>query len=338
MVGLFMRLALGILAAVGLLIVGVGSRVFRIKTIGSPTGNSTRVGETILTLMSRLEPYVPSLHRDPGKDRYTIGLLIHSARDTTIREFVPIVTGQRATSLPLVKFTAVTGNVAWFRAPEVGAYDVARRRLLAEEPGWASLTEPPIRRMSLADYATGDRAVLSMIISGAYPVPGRWIGVLSEEEAAGSFRDGTWLSSGYPLERSREPRRFYTTAVFQGEDGRPRIRKLVPLGGEGLLNAGFMRTKREGEALRLEGDGFLLLWESKPHRAGTMMAARVDGTGKVLWTVDTGIGDVRELLPDPASPALIGERPRIPDKVPEPILVVLDAASGRLVTHSLWLR
>ena len=329
------RTALGILVAV-LLIAGVGSRMFRIRTIGSPAGNSARVGETIVTLMSRLEPYVPTLHRNPANDRYTVGLLIHSARDSTVRRFVPVAKGQQATNLGLVKITAVQGNVVWYRAPEVGAYDIARRKFLAEEPGWAAAPQEPERPFSLADLATGDRAILSMLIAGGYPTPDRWIGVLTEVEAAGAFRPGSSLSAAYPLDRSKEPRRFYTSLVDRA-DGKPRIKQLEALGGDGMLNAAFLRVERAGEILRV-GDAFLLLWESKPYRAGTIMAARVDGAGKLVWAVDTGIGELREILPDPALPVLIGESPKVPDKVSEPILLVLDASSGQLTTHSLWLK
>jgi hypothetical protein len=219
----------------------------------------------------------------------------------------------------------------------VGAYDIARRKFLAEEPGWAAAPQEPEKPFSIADLATGDRAILSMLIAGGYPTPDRWIGVLTETEAAGSFRPGSSLSAAYPLDRSKEPRRFYTTDI-ERVAGTPRIKRLEALDGDGMLNAAFLRTERQGEILRLAGDGFLLLYESKPYRAGTIMAARIDGAGKLVWTVDTGIGELREILPDPAFPVLIGERPRVPDKVSEPILLVLDASSGRLTTHSLWLK
>jgi hypothetical protein len=64
----------------------------------------------------------------------------------------------------------------------------------------------------------------------------------------------------------------------------------------------------------------------------------VDGSGRIVWSVDTGIGELQGILPDPAFPALSGEPPMIPDKVPEPRLVVLDASSGKMTTHSLWIR
>jgi hypothetical protein len=99
-----------------------------------------------------------------------------------------------------------------------------------------------------------------------------------------------------------------------------------------------VRAKRTGENLVLAGGGGLLIWQTKPYRSGSVMAARIDSTGTVTWSVDTGIGDLRQVLPDPATPAFIGERPKIPDKLSEPILVIVDAATGRVTTHSLWLK
>ena len=332
------RPGLGIHVAV-LVLVALGCRGLTIKTIGSPTGRSARLGDTIITLMTRLEPYVPTLHRDPGKDRYTVGLLIHSARDSSTRHFVPIVTGQRATELPLMNITAAEGNLVWYRAAEVGAYDIVRRKLLANEPGWSATANAPAKPFSLAELNTGDQAVLSMLIAGGHLTSSQWLGVLSETEATNAWRPGTSIWPTMPVERSREPRRFYRTATTVDQvSARPRVKRLEQLAGDSMLNAAFVRTERMGEILHLAGNGFLLVYESKPNRAGTIMAARVDGEGHVVWTVDTGIGLLREILPDPAFPALIGEGPRIPDKVPEPILVVLDATSGRVATHSLWLK
>lgn len=189
MVGLMPRLGLGILVAV-LLIVALGSCTFKIETTGVPAGKSARLGETIITMMSRLEPYVPTANRNPGNDRYTIGLLIHSARDTTARQFVPISTGQRASDIPLMSIIAVEGNLVWYRAPEVGAYDIARRKFLADMPATP---------LSLADLATGDRAILSMLIAGGHPTPRQWLGVLSETEVTSAWGPGTSIWSTFPV-------------------------------------------------------------------------------------------------------------------------------------------
>jgi hypothetical protein len=73
----------------------------------------------------------------------------------------------------------------------------------------------------------------------------------------------------------------------------------------------------------------------------TLLAARVDiATGKLLWSKDTGIHRFKldQILPAADSTAFVGTRPPVPDQVSEPLLVILDHASGELVVHSLWQR
>lgn len=330
------RLGLGILVAV-LLIAALGIRAFRIKSTATPMGTSIRVGETIVTMMNRREPYMATLHRDPGKDRYTIGLLIQSARDPAVREFVTIATGQRAVDTPLMDFIAVEGNVVWFRAAEVGAYDVGRRKLLAREPGWSPT--PPAKQFSAAELSRDERAVMGMLIAGGEPTPTQWLAALNQTEITRNwgYGPGASITVSMPIERTREPRRLYITET-ERVNSDLRIKRLEPLGGDSMLNAGFVRATRYGEILRLAGGGFLLLYETTPNLDRTVMAARVDGAGRIVWSTDTGIGDLRAILPDPAFPALAGEPPMVPDKVPEPRLVVLDAATGRAAIHSLWVR
>lgn len=271
------RLLLSIILIVAVCVLLLGRSVMRVKTTGAPWGSSARSGDDIVTLITWLEPYVPSLHRNPAKDRYTVGLLLHSARDSSTRRFVPIARNQAASALGLAKITGAENGLVRFRAPEPGAFDLRNGRLV-EADGFRQLPSEPARdaRTVMADLATGDDALR------------------------------LWLSD----------------ADTSG----------------GKYRAGFVRGSRQGAILQLAGGGALLVWESKPYRSGTIMVARIDSSGSVAWTVDTGIGTLHQVLPDPQTPALIGERPRVPDKVSEPILVIMDAATGGLTTHSLWLR
>jgi len=45
--------------------------------------------------------------------------------------------------------------------------------------------------------------------------------------------------------------------------------------------------------------------------------------GKASWTTDTGIGRLEQVLPDEGVIAFIGTHPAVPDKLPEPILVMI---------------
>ena len=272
-----MSLRIVLIIAAVVIALGIARSFTRIKTSGAPWGASARSGDDIVTLITRLEPYTPSLHRDPGNDRYTTGLLIHSARDSSTRRFVTIATGQTAGSLGLSRITGTDGGVVRFRAPEEGAYDLRAGSMITAD-GFRQL--PAGERKSapdvMADLATGDDALEL------------WLN--ATDTAGGRYR------------------------------------------------ASYLRATRRGENLRLAGGGSLLIWETKPYRSGSVMAARVDSSGTVAWSVDIGIGKLLQVLPDPATPAFIGERPKIPDRLSEPILVIVDAATGKLTTHSLWLK
>lgn len=81
-----------------------------------------------------------------------------------------------------------------------------------------------------------------------------------------------------------------------------------------------------------------MLYTSTPGSQGTAVVARVDAKGQPLWRVDTGISrfSLRQILPGEHSTAFVGTRPPIPDKVSEPLLVIVDHRNGQQVTHSLW--
>jgi hypothetical protein len=63
---------------------------------------------------------------------------------------------------------------------------------------------------------------------------------------------------------------------------------------------------------------------------------RLGTDGKTSWTADTGIGRLEQVLPDEKVIGFIGARPAIPDKVPEPILVLINISTGGITTNSLW--
>lgn len=77
---------------------------------------------------------------------------------------------------------------------------------------------------------------------------------------------------------------------------------------------------------------------SAPGLGGALVVSRLDAQGKVQWSTNTNLNrfTLKQILPGPQVIALIGERPPIPDKLSEPLLVLVDAKTGKLTTHSLW--
>ena len=68
------------------------------------------------------------------------------------------------------------------------------------------------------------------------------------------------------------------------------------------------------------------------------MIARVDGNGSLIWRTDTGIErfTLEQILPGEGSVAFIGTRPMVLDKVSEPLLVIMDNATGKAHPTTLW--
>jgi hypothetical protein len=63
---------------------------------------------------------------------------------------------------------------------------------------------------------------------------------------------------------------------------------------------------------------------------------RLAPDGKAIWDTATGIGRLSQVLPGADTIALIGERTPVPNKLPEPILVLINTTNGTINTVSLW--
>jgi hypothetical protein len=105
------------------------------------------------------------------------------------------------------------------------------------------------------------------------------------------------------------------------------------------LEAAFLRGARDSGPLRLPGpDSLVLTYKSGPWPKGTLMAARADAAGKLLWRADTGIGTLEQFLPGEPSIAILGRGPKTPDRVEDPVLAIVNTATGAVFTSILWRR
>lgn len=315
----------------------LGRSALQIRTTGAPWGASMRTGNTVITLMTRLEPYVPSLNRNHGNDRYTVGLLLHDA-STGRRRYVELLRGRAGNELSHTKLLAVQGSRVWVDTPETMLIDVDRGDVTsAAEVARDPSLRPPEHRFTLADLATGDRVLLQWLAAGGQMAGSRWLGIHAAREAVDDFSEGSRVPLAAPFERSAAPRRLYVAPLVR-DGATTRLGAVSAVRDDTLFNGALVRVGRDTTLLELSGGGALMVYETRPRLAGTVVAARVAADGTVAWRTDTGLGALRDVLPHPEWPAFIGERPRIPDKVPEPILVVLDARTGRASTYSLWIR
>lgn len=373
-----LKLKLG-LAVLGAAAVAVAAR--SLFTIASPTGfplgPSVRTPQHVATLIQALEPYVPSLHRDPADDRYRLALFLHPLDGRSTERMVPIAQQRPGGEFRLARLLGSDGRTVWFAVNGIGGVDLATGRrvgpadLRGANPSLAEAWDDPRRvsfeqrlRVTSPDRQTVlevdpqtlkaapvrvERAQTSLpltaevkdfLSSGVRPSPADWLGLHSQQEAERDYRPKARLAGSVHPVDVKEPRRFYRAALGPELDrGYREILSMQPLGSDDYLNAAFVRAGFRKEPMRLSGpDGYLMIYTAAPALTGTLMVARVDTAGRLVWKVDTGIDRFKlsQILPDERFPAFIGTRPAVPDKVPEPILVVVDTRSGASTTSTLW--
>lgn len=359
-------------AAVGL------KSVFSIKSpTGSPLGLSIRTPQHIATLIQTLETYVPSLHRNPDNDRYRLALFLYPLDGRLPGKMIPIAKGLRVGDFNLAKLLGCDGSTVWFNLNGIGGVNLKTEKIVGGADlrrANPSLDEPwdDYRRMEFDQrlrVTAPDRQRIFEVIpetlqavpsqtprdltklpftpdlqeflsAGVRPTPTKWLAALSPKEAAAHYKPKSWLSRLNRADDAKELRRLHLGELGPELDrGNREIISLTPISDEEFLNAAFVRAASKADPLRLPApDSFLMTYTAKPGLGGTLMVARVDVAGKILWKTDTGIDRFAlvQIMPDARSLALTGKRPWIQDKLPEPIAVIVDNQSGAVATSTLW--
>ena len=181
--------------------------------------------------------------------------------------------------------------------------------------------------------------------AGLITQPNAGVGLLSKSDLEGEYRPGRWLRS--VLSASDTPREIRGLMRVEidndSSDGRHwRIRSLTLISEAEYRNAFFLRLNEQSEPLRLSNPDSVLMLYTSGDSAGaqsTVFVARVEiPSGRLLWSNDTGLDrfKLEQILPGERRTVFRGTRPPTPNKVSEPLIVILDHATGRLATHSLW--
>jgi len=349
--------------------------LFSIRTTGSPLGFSIRTPEHIATLIQTLEPYVPSLHHNPADDRYRLALLLTPQDGRSPGKMISIAKQQHPGEFRLTTLLGCDGTIVWFKFSGIGGVVLKTGEVIGAAElhrANSSLDETwdDERRMEFDQrlrVTTADRKRIyevtpetlqaiparprpatlpfdpkpqQYLSAGVRASPTEWLGVLSPKAAAVEYNPTSRLWRLNRAQDAKEPRSFYRSQL--GPELERGIREILSqerVSTDEYLNAAFLRSDADADPLRLSDPvSFLMVYTSQPGLGGTLVVARVDAAGKILWKTDTGIDrfTLSQFLPDARFAAFIGTRPQVPDKVSEPILVIVDNQSGAASTVSLW--
>jgi len=299
----------------GALTLGVLSHAFTVKTIGHPTDQAATSTEEIVLLLVTQEPYVPSLHRDPSKDRFRLSLLVHARDGSGKKRHLPIVGGLDASqSKHAARMLGFDGKLFWFLAGDITAYDPAAGALIR-----------------LDDLRRANPALQALWTTGHYELIDRLV-VSTRDNRIFVEVDPHTLVARPLASRPLRKRMFAPNPVTS-------MLVSAPARGDDTFDAAYVRAHVDAPPLRLTQpeSRLLIYWRKSTPLQRMHYIARVDGAGKTIWETQTGIGDLQQVLPDPDALALIGTRPRVPDKVPEPVLAIIRTDTGSVTLHSLWI-
>ncbi|MFN7978584.1 MAG: hypothetical protein U0P30_10630 [Vicinamibacterales bacterium] len=173
-----------------------------------------------------------------------------------------------------------------------------------------------------------------------------WLGLQSEADLAGEYRRGQWLRAVESATDTPRDTRMLVRGTLEPEASDPgdlrRIATMTPMATTAYRNASFLRLSQTSEPIRVAGPDSVLMLHTSGDGTGTsstlLVSRVVVDSGEVQWTHDTGLHRflLQQILPGERTTVFVGTRPPIPDKLSEPLLVILDHAGGQLVTHSLW--
>jgi hypothetical protein len=366
------------LVVVILVLLGAGLAAWHfvsIKSTGTPLGPAFRTPTHILQLISTTERYLPTLHRAPGKDRFSIDLLAISISDPTRQETFTLLRQQQANALtPVTKILGADGDTVWIQALDIFAVNLKTKRIargddlrktnpelelflpsaraeftdrfVAVSPDWSQAYSfsaetlkatacPPPPRGTGMESLVKDR-IEGSLCSGGLVSTSEWIAIATAADAKSDFKPGFSLPRDFTAGEKDHIRQLYRGKVDTSES-RPRIETSEQLSTNEYRAATFLRAKPGGAILQEENPDSLFLL----HRTGKELFApftltRLAPDGNPIWNAATGIGRLQQVLPGADSIALIGERPPVPNKVSEPILVLINTANGTINTVSLW--
>lgn len=366
-------LALIVLGIAAVIAVVFGSRLFKVRTIGRPAGEFIRTKHHFVALIETVEPYIPSLHRNPDREQLRFDLLLQPVDGKSPKRLIPVA--RRLQKLQYqIRMLGEDGDLVWFVGHEIMAFNFKANQLVTAselrrlnpslgdliDNGYyefdehlrvssrdqqrvyefdpATLQAFPVSKPRPGKWSGLTQRTEDWLCAGGRVSPTEWFGVHSVAEVQRDFTPRSSLAKDHSVEPSRQLRQLYRGRL-QVNDGYTEIVSMAVLAPGEFVGAAVMRDSRYGAPLRLSApDGFLVTCDSRAGLGATLIVMRVDLNGQIVWRADTGIGALEQILPDARMIGLVGNQVAAPGKIAEPVLVIVNGETGTVTTHSLWQR
>ncbi len=323
---LILALGVGGLAAVCAMVFGAWKQV-GVKSYGHPAGRVVRAGQHLCVLIETCDPYMPSLRgRSESDMRYSYALwVIGEAGDAgrSIGLAQGVRSSERTHNIGAQWFE---NGVLWYTIGDLKGMDVASGRASSQAPP-AALVNAPISQL----MGTGGNPLEDFRSQSVTLATGERLVLANEDELSRNMKPGTRLYDNPTAEGTYKPRSLHTVTAQPGPIAR--IAEVKPLGSRPFRNGAFMRGTAGGDVVKFTNpDGFLVVHEGGDVVHPTVCLSRVSSDGTVVWTADTTIGRLTQVLPHGRLPAFVGE---LPQQLTEPLLAVVHLKDGTVRTKSL---
>jgi hypothetical protein len=327
-----LAIAVGIVALLGAAAYQLAIAMFSIQPgAGAPVGLGVRTDRHFAIWHQRLEAYVPSLHRDAGKDRYTLSVLLLPL-DGGPERLVEVHRGLRPSEFQLARILGSDGSRLWVDAVGTSTIDLTTGAVQRADAAPPNLRGEPKGRLQPNPSAN--------LAAGYLLDQQHWLGVLAAAEVERSYGPRQFVRRVVPTAPGKQPRRFHAADVEADSTERYyRVARIAELTNVDYQQAAFLRQDEQSEPFRLQDPpGAVLLFSASAALGSTLVVARSTDEGQLLWQQDTGLDHfaLQQILPGATATVFVGTRPRQPDRVPEPLAVVVDHRTGELRSHSLW--
>lgn len=356
----------------------MGEKVLAVSSVsGVPLNECMRTDTHIATLIQSTDPHLPEISGRGGNTTTSISILLIPL-DGSEPRLVPVVRKLDGVHYGLARIMGSDGRTLWFDCTGLFGVRLSDHELITpedlhdanpsldrswwEDPRGMDILEGKLHIMRIDRSAALDvdpttwkvtevapkpsnarfesHAPTDHLAAGFVAAPGTWLGLHSPEELERGFKVGKWVRPVESADDAKQLRRLCKAELEASTEGDHfRIQGIAPVDTTNYLNAAFLRMHDKSEPLRQrDPDGALMIHTSAPGLKGTLVVARVDVQGKILWSVDTGLDrfKLQQILPGENAFAFVGTRPPVEGKLSEPLVVLVDNSTGKLTSHSLW--